>query len=256
MALKRFDMDKTGQAGGTLLVYSEAANGKTHLIGDMLADEQANGKVLYINVAGEDGMLTISGLKLGNIGVTIETFEDFEDLVKEATEGKRYQAIGLDSLQMLAKLAIKKVVKEDRMPRVVKGSPINEWQETHLLMEKTCRVYFKRLAKFAMVACSIDKLSDQLDLDDKPKPKFIGPNLPGKEAQEVAYWFDFVGELRCRPGGKPGEYVRKLDMVKDNIHIVRQRLPKMITEPITIPMGRGGWKAIKTLIEQHGGFNG
>jgi hypothetical protein len=251
--IKQFDMDSVKSNGFTVLVYSEAANGKTHLIGDMLAAEKANGPVVYINVAGEDGMLTISKLGLGNIGITVETYADLEKFLADiVVSGKRYAAIGIDSLQMVAKLAMKQVTGSDRMPQIVAGSPVNEWQETHRLMEKFCRNDLKKAAKYSLVACSIDKTGDMLDLSGKPKPKYIAPNLPGKEAQEVAYWFDFVGELRCQATG-PGVYTRKFDMIKDNIHIVRQRLPQMITTAIPIPDGSGGWMAIRTEIEKHGG---
>ena len=254
--IKRFNMDKVGADGGTILVYSEAANGKTHLIGDMLMTEKDNGPIAYVNITGEDGMLTISKMGLGDVGITVETYADLEKFFADIIiSGKRYAAIGVDSLQMVAKLATKQVTGSDRMPQVVAGSPVNEWQETHRLMEKFCRNDLKKAAKYGLVACSIDKTGDMLDLSGKPKPKYIAPNLPGKEAQEVAYWFDFVGELRCAATG-PGNYTRKFDMVKDNIHIVRQRLPNMITESITLVEGRGSWSIIKAKIEQHGGFNG
>lgn len=250
--IKTFNLDKVGTDGYSVLAYGEAANGKTHLIGDMLNTEKANGPVLYINIEGEDGMLTLSKLGLGGIGVTVTDYDDLANLVADRIKsGKRDAAWGIDSLQMVAKLAMKKVTGSDRMPQIVAGSPVNEWQETHRLVEKIVRDT-RKAARLVLFACSIDKTGDMLDLSGKPKPKYIAPNLPGKEAQEVAYWFDFVGELRCQATG-PGVYTRKFDMVKDNIHIVRQRLPKMIMSAIPILDGSGGWAAIKAKIEEHGG---
>lgn len=255
--IQKFNLDDVGMRGGTILPFGDAAVGKTHLIGDMLKVEQAAGPVQYINILGEDGMLTISKLGLGNVGVTIDTYEDFMALIKEKT-AKPDQAWGIDSFQMLQRLASKKITGSDRLPKIpssdeMKSGAINEWPEIHRLVEDAARKA-KYAARFVMFACSIDKTVDNLDLSGRPKAKYIGPNLPGKEATECQYWFDFIGQLTCTAVG-PGKYLRTFDMVKDNIKLVRQRLPQMIVKPIILPEGQGGWLTIKNEIIAHGGFN-
>lgn len=245
-------------AGGSLLFVGEAAVGKTHLLGDMLKTEMAKGPVLYINILGEDGMLTISKLGLGNIGVTIDHYDDFMQLIKDSTS-KPMQAWAIDSFQMLQRLASKKITGSDRLPKIpssaeMQAGAVNEWPEIHRLTEDAARKA-RYGARYVGFACSIDKTTDNLDMGARPKAKYIGPNLPGKEANECQYWFDFIGQLTCNAVG-PGKYQRSFDMVKDNVKLVRQRLPQLITKPISLPEGPGGWTAIKSEIIAHGGFNG
>lgn len=258
MTVKRFNLDDVSNSGGSILFVGEAAVGKTHLLGDMLKTESEKGSVLYINILGEDGMLTISKLGLGNIGVTIDTYDDFMQLIKDNT-AKPMQAWAIDSFQMLQRLASKKITGSDRTPKIpsteeLKQGAVNEWPEIHRLTEDAARKS-RFGARFIGLACSIDKTTDNLDMSVKPKPKYIGPNLPGKEANECQYWFDFIGQLSCTAVG-PGKYLRTFDMVKDNVKLVRQRLPKLIIKPIVLPEGPGGWKAIKDEVITHGGFNG
>lgn len=256
--IKKFNLDDVSSSGGSFLEFGDAATGKTHLIGDMLKTESEKGPVLYVNILGEDGMLTISKLGLGNIGVTIDTYDDFMALIKESS-AKPMAAWGVDSFQMLQKLAAKKVTGSDRLPKIpsaeeMKQGALNEWPEIHRLTEDAARKA-RYAARYVMFACSIDKTADNLDLSGRPKIKYIGPNLPGKEATDCQYWFDFIGQLTCIATG-PGKYLRTFDMVKDNVKLVRQRLPKLITKPIVLPDGIGGWKAIKDEIIAAGGFNG
>lgn len=254
-----FDLDKVALNGFTVMPYGERAVGKTFLIGDMLKEEAKVGPVLYINIAGEDGMLTLNGLGLGNIGVTIDSYDDLITLMTEAqTAHPKYQAWGIDSFYMFAKLAMKKITGSERTPRIpsrdeMKAGAINEWPEMHRLMELAA-MKLRPVAKFVMVACTVDKTIDQFDLSQMPRPKFIAPNLPGKEATEANGWFDFVGELKAVPTG-PGKFQRSFDMVPNNVSKVRQRLPMMIREPIELPEGPGGWAKIKSTILSHGGLS-
>lgn len=247
----KFDLDKLPLDGFTIATHGDRAVGKTHLIGDMLKYEAQFGPVGYINIAGEDGMRTISGLGLGNIAETINEYKDLIEIIEEYSK-KKYRAIGLDSLQMFAKLAMKAVTGSDRPPIIpsraqLNAGMVNEWPLVHNLME-VAMMKWRSAAKYAMATAASDKALDNLDLSDRPKPSIIAPNLPGKEAGDSAGWFDFMGYIELNPV-RPGEFVRTFSMVPDNITRVRQRLPKMITTKITLPNGEGGWLAIKSAIE-------
>lgn len=247
----KFNLDTQILNGFSLMVHADRAVGKTHLLGDALATEMTIGPVKYINVAGEDGMLTISAMGLGNVGETITEYKDFIEITEEYAKSP-LQAIALDSLPMLAKLAMRQVTGSDRLPVIpnrdqLRAGMTNEWPEVHRLMESAI-VKLKRAAKYVLVAAASDKAMDMLDMSGKGTPTLIAPNLPGKEASDSAGWFDFVGYMQLKHT-RPGEFKRTFSMVPDGVTRVRQRVPNLITTAIELPVGRGGWVAIKTAIE-------
>ena len=246
MALKLFNLDVQPDEGYTMMVYGGRATGKTHLLGDMLREEAKQGKVLYVNIAGEDGMKTIKNIGLGNVGVEATEFNDLEDLIAKLTK-EPVHAIAIDSLRAVAKLANRRITGSDRAP-IVEPKGRNEWGELHTLMESTC-IRLRHVAKYVVLACPADKSVAELDLADKAKADHIAPDLPGKEAVQSAGWFDFVGRLEIK-SVRPQVFARTFNMVPDNVNIVRQRVPSMIKEPIVIPDGQGGWVAIKTKISE------
>lgn len=253
MARTKFDLDKQVLQGFTIMPHGDRAVGKTYLVGDMLRHEKQFGKVKYINIVGEDGMLTISGMGLGDIGETITEYDDLIAIITECGVAG-YQAIGLDSFPMFARLAMRKVTGGDRLPIIptrdqLKAGMSNEWPEVHRLMEDAA-AKLRRSAKYVMVTAASDKAVDMLDMSGSGRPTTIAPNLPGKEASDSAGWFDFVGYIQL-VAIRPGEFKRRFTMVPDGgVTKVRQRVPKMITAPIDLPNGPGGWQAIKESIEK------
>ena len=248
----KFNLDIQPLEGFTIMPHGDRASGKTHLIGDMLLEESKAGKVKYINIEGEDGMRTIAGLGLGDIAETITEFDDLLAIITECAAGK-YQALGLDSFPAFAKLVMKKVTGGERLPVIPSRDQLNmgmqnEWPEVHRLMESVA-VKLRKAARYVMVVSTSDKSANLLDLADRPKLSLIAPNLPGKEANESNGWFDYVGYLDLKVV-RPGQFARTFNMVPDGVTKVRQRVRRLITTPISIPDGRGGWLAIKTKIEE------
>lgn len=249
----KFDLDKQVQQGFTIMTHGDRAVGKTHLIGDMLKYEAEFGKVGYINVAGEDGMLTISNLGLGNIGETIDSYDDLLTIIDEYGKAK-YQAVGLDSLMMFARLARFKITNGVDRPLLIPSNDqlrcgmINEWPIMHNLME-AISIKLRRTGKYVMVTAASDKASGNLDLSVKPKNDRIAPNLPGKEAGDCVGWFDYMGYIDIK-FVRPGVIQRTFSMTQDGVIAVRQRVPRMIKEVINLPEGPGGWKLIKEKIEE------
>ena len=247
----KFNLDSLILSGFSLAVHADRAVGKTHLLGDALATEKETGPVKFINVAGEDGMLTISAMGLGDIGETITEYDDLIAIAEECCKSP-LQAIALDSLPVLAKLAMRKVTGSDRLPIIPSSDQLrsgmkNEWPEVHRYMEDAV-IKLKRAAKYVLVAAASDKAVGMLDMASQGRPTMIAPNLPGKEASDSAEWCDFMGYLELKPV-RPGEFKRTLNMAPDNVTRVRQRVPNLITERIDLPTGRGGWLKIKSAIE-------
>ena len=239
MARQAFNLDIQELTGYTFLVHGINASGKTHLLGDFLHTEQEGGKKCkFVNVKGEDGMLTLMGMGLGNIGETVESYDDYDQVLDQCIR-EQYHALAVDSLEPLNRwVRAKLFAGSDRMPN---GAA--EWQELHRLMANLMTKQ-RRAAKYVVCACTSDKSTDVVT-----GKVTITPDLPGREARGAAGWFDFVGYLDVAIVG-PGRVQRVLVMVPNNAITVRQRLPVPITDDIKLPNGQGGWLAIRTAIQQ------
>ena len=238
---KRFDLDKAELDGYTMLIHGGRAAGKTHLVGDFLRTESANGPVRFINIAGEDGNLTLRGMGLGECGEHIESYQDFYDAITEYSKTKIH-AVGVDSLHALSRWVMRKVTGSDRLPEI-KQQGGNEWGELHHLMYNLMMM-LRRSGKYVMCTCPSDRSVEQLS-----GKTYITPDLPGREAAGSAGWFDMVYYLSADAIG-PGKVQRTITCVPNSNIIVRQRLPKQITEPIKLPDGAGGWKTIKDIVDK------
>lgn len=239
MARQKFNLDNIELDGYTILVHGGRAAGKTYLVGDFLRTESKTGPVRFINIAGEDGQLTLRGMGLGEVGETIDSYDDFVAALKEFSSLK-LQALGVDSAHALSKWIMKKVTGSDRLPEIRKES--NEWGELHHL-SSNLYMQLRRAAKFVMCTCPSDKSVEQLS-----GKTYITPDLPGRQAAGSAGWFDFVGIIEATASASG--VMRTFNMTPNNTVIVRQRLPKQITAPIQLPEGPGGWQRIKEAIEK------
>lgn len=235
----KFNLDKAELDGYTILVHGGRAAGKTHLVGDFLRTESKIGTVRFLNIVGEDGNLTLRGMGLGDVGEHIESYQDFQDALKEY-QALKLHALGVDSIHALSKWIMKKVTGSDRLPEIRKES--NEWGELHHLSYNTYTA-LRRSARMVMCTCPSDKSVEQLS-----GKTFVTPDLPGRQAAGSAGWFDFVGYLEAT--AIPGGVQRTFLMTPNSTVIVRQRLPRQITEAIKLPDGYGAWQTIKTAIEK------
>lgn len=239
MARKKFNLDTAELDGYTLLVHGGRASGKTYLVGDFLKTESAFGPVRFLNIVGEDGNLTLRGMGLGDVGEHIESHKDFMDALKEYQE-KKVHALGVDSIHALSRWIMQKVTGSDRLPEIRTGT--NEWGEFHQHSYNTYMAV-RRAAKLIMCTCPSDKSVEQLS-----GKTFVTPDLPGRQAAGSAGWFDFVGYIEAT--NTASGVTRTFNMAPNATVIVRQRLPKQISQAIPLPQGPGGWQAIKDAIEK------
>ena len=241
MARKRFNLDLMMVDSLTMLVHGTRSAGKSYLIGDMLATEKEYGKIVYVNMVGEDGASSAKSFGLGEVGEDHESYDDFKAFCKEYS-GKKLQAVGLDSLPVLGRWVMRAVVGADRLPRVTKDS--NEWGEFHREMDNAM-VLLRSTAKYVMAVSPSDR-----SVDNVTQRTYITPDLPGRQAVGSAGWFDFVGYLAAEVIS-PGQVERKLVVAPNGTIVVRQRLAKAITNDIILPNGPGSWKKIKSTILEH-----
>jgi hypothetical protein len=242
MARKQFNFDSLLLDGFTTLIHGARAAGKTHFLGDYLATEAKNGPVRFINMLGEDGQLSAQSFGLGNIGETHETYDDYLNFCKEYA-GRKLHAVALDSVSVLGRWAMRKVVGSDRLPTIAKSGP-NEWGEFHREMDNAM-VLLRSTAKYVVAVCPSDRSVDALTTRT-----YISPDLPGRQAVGSAGWFDFVAYLTADVTG-PGQVRRQLIVAPNSQIVVRQRLSNQIVEDITLPTGPGGWTKLRGLIESH-----
>ena len=231
----KFNLDDQALDGYSVLVYGINASGKTHLLGDFLRTEQETGPVRFINVAGEDGSLTIKGMGLGEVAETIEGIDDIMGAIKEYKDLK-LQACAIDSLGPLSSWLRVKLFGSNRMP----GNP-DEWTKLHLAMYNLI-MELKACAKYIMCASIADRSGDQVT-----EKSYVTPDLPGRQARISAGWFDFVGYLEAIP--LANKVKRTFNMVPNATFTVRQRLPRQVSSVIELPQGPGGWSTIKAAIE-------
>lgn len=238
----KFSLDlKGGELKRTMmLIHGGYASGKTHLMTDFLAYYAAQGsKVRFINIKGEDGQESGMSFNLGEVGETVETYEDLVGALNEVKH-ENTTALGVDSMKLVSKLAMAKVLGTDtRMPTV--GKDGNEWGDVHFAMENITN-RMRAAATFVMCLCPSDKSVNQLTTKT-----LITPDLPGREAAGCVGWFDFVGYLDADVLS-PTKVKRTLKFVPNNAFATRQRLPHAIIEDIVIPEGRGGWTTILRVI--------
>lgn len=237
--MQRINLDTQTLGGASWLFHADYGAGKTHLLGDALAAEQENGTVLFVNVSGEDGYLTLRDFGLGDAAVTISNMKDIAALVKELRENP-VRTIGVDSLKALSQLIMDNITGGERTPKIGKND--NEWSEIHHDFWNTL-AKLRRSCEVFLAVCPSDKSVNQLRDEI-----WITPDLPGREATGVAGKFDFVGYMRATTLG-PKNVRRTISFHPVPGVVTRFRLPKPITEDIKLPNGRGGWKAIQAAVE-------
>lgn len=247
MAIKQLDLDNVSVDNIRILLHSVRAGGKTHLCGDFLKYEQQFGPVAYVNTDGE-GLMTIRGIGLGNVGYQVESLKDFKDLMKQF-HAKPLHAMAVDSLQVLERLAILAVLgTNERSPMSTKEK--NEWVDIGREFNNALASMWKA-TRLLMCTCPSAINADPITNN----PRLISPDLTGARALGCAGYFEYVGYIKTMMKGK-GVTARSVQFASDGVTLVRQQIPNEIVEDIPLPSGQGGWLAVKTRIakgfENHG----
>ena len=239
--IKKIDLDKTAIDNLRVLVHSIRAGGKTHLCGDMLKYESQFGPVAYVNRDGE-GLTTIKGIGLGEVGYQVETLKDFKELMKQFID-KPIHAMVVDSLQVLERMVKLGVLgTNERSPISTKEK--NEWVDIGREFENAL-LSMSKATKLLLCTCPSAINADLVTNN----PRLISPDLSGQRALGVAGYFEYVGYIKVMQVGK-GKSKRCIQFAPDGVTCVRQQVPNEIIEDIPIPDGPGGWAAIRAAIEK------
>lgn len=234
---KTFDLDAQKLESFNLLVYGTPNTGKTFFVGDALREESKIGPVKFLNIAGEDGALTLVGMGLGDVGENIETAQDLKDFINQYSKTP-LQAIGVDSLLALSTKVIMARVG-DRLPSL-KGEG-NEWGDCHWMMSSLVSS-LRTCAKYVICTAPADRESDPVK-----GTKYIAPMLPGRQAREILGRFDFVGYASATVLNKKTRYT--LSFQPSEEIATRQRIPSPLLNEIVLPNGGGGWALFKSAIQ-------
>jgi len=237
---KKFNLDVKTLESVLMLLHGPPGGGKTHLLGDMLRTEKEKGEVAYIDVGKEMGSLTIANFQLGNIAETVETLEDLKEVLAEYTRPGKFAGVGVDGLQRLTQLIIKKVCG-DNLPVISKTS--QDWQKIHREFD-TIFSSLRDIAPIVVCTAASDKSMDQLTGETS-----LTPDFPGRQAAGSAYYFDFVFMLRSEAIG-PNRIKRTVYAAPIANTVIRARLPKSLPATIELPEGNGGWAVVKSKIEK------
>jgi hypothetical protein len=230
---ERFSLDLKDLSRFTLLVHGGYGSGKTFFLGDALRYESGNGPVHFINIAGEDGYLSIANLGLGNTGETVDSLKDFKEVLVDAKAAK-LRALAIDGGKHLGKLVIRHVCG-DRLPTVGRNS--DDWTKIHREFEDTFNS-LRYVAPIVIMASSSDRSMDQVSGELS-----LTPDMPGRQAAGVGGMFDFVFVLKAESLG-PDRVKRYIETAPKANTIIRQRLPKSLPGTIDLPEGGGGWKKL------------
>lgn len=229
--------------GFTMLFQGFYNTGKTHLVGDMLQYESQYGPVRFINSEGEDGYMTISGMGLGNIGETVQTYKDMQESIADMRKEKIH-AVGVDSLRPMYNAVITEVVGDSRLPDPkLDGDRARAlWGAARFKMEQLVRL-FRTGAKIVVFTSPAEKT------ETESGGKAIGPALYGAMAQAIIGCVDFAGSLTARSVGV-GKIERRITFAPRADVMTRQRLVTPVLQDIIITEGGGGWKAIKEAFQK------
>jgi len=239
--IKQMDLDNVALEDIRVLVHSIRAGGKTHLAGDFLKEESKHGPVAYVNTSGE-GLMTIKGIGLGSVAYVVEDLKDFKQLMKDFA-AKPLHAMAVDGLQVLERMVNLSVLgTTERSPTSTKEK--NEWVDIGREFNNALASMWRAtrlLMCTAPSALNMDPITNN--------PKVISPDLSGQRALGCAGYFEYVGYIKMLVTG-PGKVKRVIQFAPDGITLVRQQMPNAIEKDIELPVGGGGWLAIKTAIQK------
>lgn len=235
----RLNLDLTALDRFTMLIHGNYGVGKTALLGDMLREESRKGPVAFLNIAGEDGYLSLANQGLGEIGETVDTLADFKAALGEYKQ-KGCVALGIDGGKQFGEL-VKKSIKPDGLLQMGQGK--DDWQRFHREFETTI-ASLRLVAPVIVMASASDRSLDQIS-----GATSLTPDMPGRQAAGIGGQFDFVFILKAM-AVTPTKVRRWLATAPETNTIIRQRLPRPLPQEIEIPENGGGWAKLRAEMDK------
>ena len=234
----------------SVLVQGIPNSGKTYLGGDMLKYESQHGPVRFINVKGEDGWASAAGMDLGNIGVTVESEADLQQVAADMIREKVH-AVVLDGARPLWGFIMNGIIQSEK-PGTVPRLPDSKldgdrsktwWSQARFRMEENIKLLKTSCNIFLATTVSAQ------DIHEITGDKQIAPDVYGKAGSGLVGLFDFAGYMTWSLMG-PGRIRREVSFQTRADVQTRQRLAVPVTENIILPDGPGGWAVIKTALQK------
>jgi hypothetical protein len=242
----KFDLDQQSLDRMAVLIHGAYGAGKTHLQGDFLKWCQAKkqGDVLFLNIKGEDGSLTLRGMGLGNVAETVETLEDYNAALDDFAKRKGL-AVAVDGGLAFQDLIIKNMLGEVRYPDPkIDGERAKMLWGQIKMRTKAGILRSRAAARYSLWVTPHDKSEDPIT-----GKRSVGPDMIGQMARAIIGWFDFAGSLRAEITGV-NTVKRTLEFAPRDDVATRQRLPNPILRAIEIPEGGGGWARFMAAVEE------
>lgn len=194
-----------------------------------------------MNVSGEDGEVVLPEDIL-QVSLTAENVADYEEALARYRKAG-VVALAVDSLTALGELVMLKHVGEKRYP-----DPKKDGERAKMLWG-LMSVELKNLTFAARAAVPLVFFVAPLDKAQTATGEtLLAPDLTGKTATRAAGWFDLAGFMTASVLG-PGRIKREVSFTPRNDASIRQRVRNVITKPIDIPEGSGGWANIYAACE-------
>lgn len=236
---ERFNLDIATLERFTMLIHGGFGVGKTNFLGDMLKTESATGPVRFLNIKGEDGMLSVADTGLGEVGESVDTLKDFKDALADYAK-LGLAALAIDGGKPFGRLVVKGICG-DRLPSVGKGS--DDWQKIHLEFESAI-ASLRVIAPIVVMASSSDRSMDQVSGELS-----LTPDFPGRQAAGSGGQFDFVFVMKSVPLG-PTRIKRSLLTSPIANTVIRARLPRALPPEIELLEGPGSWAKVKAELQK------
>ena len=234
------------------VLYGHYNSGKSHLLASALKYYMDQGKeVLYIvcnsSSVGEDPMMTISQLGLGEVVAKVDTMRDYQAIMKALQtarrQGKGFDVVGLDSLASLSRLAV------DSIAGVGKHPEYEQWTKIHNAYGVAITAW-KECCPISIAVVPADRRADTWANPEAKKKNLITPQLPGQQASSLIGRVQYLGYVEAEK--VDGKIRRKIYFgPEDHCQTRVNGLLREIEEPIELEHGPDNWARIQDVFEAH-----
>jgi hypothetical protein len=246
------DPAKEEQKEESYVLYGHYNSGKSHLLASAMRYYIDQGKsVLYIvctsSSLGEDPMMTIGQLGIGECVAKIGSMRDFQTLMKGlqqlALKKQGIDVVGLDSLASLSRLAVDSVAGPGKHPEY------EQWTKIHNAYGVAVTAW-KECAPISIAVVPADRRADTWANPESKKKNLIVPQLPGQQAGSLIGKVQYLGYLEAEKNEK--QIQRRIYFgPEDHCQSRANGLLREIVEPIELDHGPDNWAKIQQVFEEH-----
>jgi hypothetical protein len=227
----------------SFLIYGGYGAGKTHLQGDFLRWCRAQGgQTAFLNIAGEDGYRSL-GTDVG-FAATVESVDDFDAVVGELAKQDLF-GLAVDSLTAWNLLVMVGLLGSARYPDPkIDGERAKMVWGQAAMRTRAGVILSRRAARYVLWVAPHDRSENPVTGERQ-----LSPDLPGRQANGCAGWFEAVGVLTADVLAT-NHIKREVDFRPRSNTINRLRGTRCMQAPVPIPEGSGGWANILEAVRE------